>query len=64
MGYLTDADLSKIQSRMLELKNGGAEIMVTGIHYRGCGDGSCAQSCAGGCGKDCSAFFSECVLSV
>lgn len=34
------------------------------IVYRGCGDGSCAQSCAGGCGRDCSAYFSECLVKL
>lgn len=64
MVNLTESDLSKIQSRISALKNGGVEISMNAIYYRGCGDGSCAQSCAGGCGKDCSAYFSECILNI
>ncbi|WP_207741503.1 hypothetical protein [Eubacterium maltosivorans] len=68
-------DLFKIADQDIELISRKIEILshtltpesdlaYAGVVFSGCGDGSCAQTCSGGCGHDCSAYFSECALKI
>lgn len=57
-------ELKEVILRKEQLALAGAVPKENNVFYAGCGDGTCAQSCSGGCGKDCSAFFSECTLKI
>lgn len=63
---LSASSLSEIHTRRLQLAAMGVHPSTTdkSVYYAGCGDGTCAQSCSGGCGRDCSAFFGECLVKI
>lgn len=54
--------MEELSQRIINLGNVPLEPVVGDNIYFKCGDNTCSQSCHGGCGTDCYAAMSDCLL--
>lgn len=56
-------NLCDVHDRICALKKAGVKTVdQKAAYYGGCR--GCNNSCSGGCGHDCSAYNSECIISI